>query len=112
MIVPAEKLPEPSLNTIAEAILEAEADEYIVYAVPSSAADAVAVIPDPEIEIVDAYWPVVSVPKATAFATMVAVNVVSPEPDHITLPERSPERFNVLGVYQNPLEPDVIEYPA
>jgi hypothetical protein len=33
VIVPAEKLPEPSLKTIVEAVLFAVADEYIVYAV-------------------------------------------------------------------------------
>ena len=71
-----------------------------------------AVIPAPDIVIVEAYCPVVSVPKATAFAAIVAVKVVSPEPDHTTLPDKSPPKFNVLGVVQTAADPDVKAYPA
>ena len=108
VIIPAEKFPDPSLNTIDDAVLLAVADEYIVYPVLSSAFAAVAVIPEPDIVIVEAYWPVVSVPKATELAAIVALNVVSPEPDQITLPFKSPDKFKVLGVVQTLADPAVI----
>ena len=51
-----------------------------MYAVPSSPAAEVAVIPEPDIAIVEAYCPVVSVPNATELAAIVAVRVVFPVP--------------------------------
>ena len=79
-----------------------------MYAVPSSPAAEVAVIPEPDIAIVEAYCPVVSVPNATELAAIVAVRVVFPVPEKETEPLKSPPREKVIAFVQAAAVPVIL----
>ena len=71
-------------------------------------------IPLPDIAMVDAYWPVVSVPKATELAPMVKATLdTSAEPSMENVPVTSPvANVTVLEVIHLPAAPDVVEVVA
>ena len=81
-----------------------------MYAVPSDALAEVAVIPEPEIEIVEEYCPVVFVPKATASLstfkdTEDTFELPSIENDPVTPP---PANVTVLELVHDADEPVIL----